>query len=501
MAIFLRLFMFYLMFTIIPMQSYMRKARDARERQAQEIQINEGQSGVQVTEQKNPIFSEDIWNSKRPEIVSVELRDESTAGDLGLARIADVYEVEYISSGVVGLVGVPIRVWYEETASPRLTFYYRENELRGIPERNLIILHEDADGTFVQVGQETLNEAANSISVVIPEPGIYLLADCYQWYTVWGVDMSDYAYEVDPTMYPSDWERECNTGSILDLADKQWAMENAPVFHVSTASELASVVYYNNAIMNYGAQGGSLYVYLEDDIDLEGYDWVPMGWMGPSNNRFDGVFDGQGHSILNMTIDPSNESHVAFIGYSTGVVVKNVTFKDATVIGGSYTGIVGGEIYISREWENVHVSGVIADARGEVGSIVGREAYLHFKDCSADVVLSNPTGGADQPIEYFSHRLEVVANTPATEDFQLTYEEDGSVTRTTSEEYFRNLCWHLDADGVLVLQRGADNELNLNPAEFFDSYLKEGHKCEIWLEAFTGETYTRVSNVLEYPKQ
>ena len=40
MAIFLRLFMFYLMFTIIPMQSYMRKARDARERQAQEIQIN-----------------------------------------------------------------------------------------------------------------------------------------------------------------------------------------------------------------------------------------------------------------------------------------------------------------------------------------------------------------------------------------------------------------------------------------------------------------------------
>ena len=500
MAIFLRLFMFYLMFTIIPMQSYMRKARDARERQVQEIQINEGQSGVQVTEQKNRIFSEEIWNSKRPEVVRVELCDESTAGDLGQARIADVYEVEYMSSGVVGLVGAPIRVWYEETASPRMTFYYRENELRGIPERNLIILHENADGFFVQVGQETLNESADSISVAIPEPGIYLLADCYQWYTVWGVDMSDYAYEVDPTMYPSDWERECYTGSILELADKQWAVENAPVFHVSTASELASVVYYNNAIMNYGAQGGSLYVYLEDDIDLEGYEWVPMGWMGPTDNRFDGVFDGQGHSILNMTIDQPQASHVAFIGYSTGVEVKNVSFKNAMLCGGTYTGIVGGEIYISREWENIHVDGDIVNAWGEIGSIVGREAGLHFKDCSADVRL-HITEGEATPIEYFSHRLEVIANTPVTEDFQLTYEKDGSVTRTTSEESFRNLCWHLDADGVLVLQRGAENEENFDPSGFFEDYLRAGHKCEIWLEAYTGETYTRVSNILEYPNK
>jgi hypothetical protein len=59
----------------------------------------------------------------------------------------------------------------------------------------------------------------------------------------------------------------------------------------------------------------------------------------------------------------------------------------------------------------------------------------------------------------------------------------------------------LDADGVLVLQRSADQEENLDPAEFFDSYLRAGHKCEIWLEAYTGETYTRVSNILEYPKK
>ena len=34
----------------------------------------------------------------------------------------------------------------------------------------------------------------------------------------------------------------------MELADKEWAMENAPVFHVSDETELASVVWYVNGI-------------------------------------------------------------------------------------------------------------------------------------------------------------------------------------------------------------------------------------------------------------
>ncbi|MBR4732943.1 MAG: hypothetical protein IK081_09275 [Lachnospiraceae bacterium] len=496
MALFIRFLLFMLVFTVPQFNRYMIKSREARERYEERLQTEERNENATP----NPRLSVEINNNKRPEVWQVILADEGSKNDLGKAWIRDVYENDYMSSGVVGLVGVPVSVTYEnDQAEPRLTFYYQEKELRGIPERNLIILHEMKDTFYEQVGVESIDEAGNTISVKITEPGTYLMADRYQWYSCWGVDVSEYAYEVDVTAYASDWERECDTGSIMELADKKWAMENAPEFHVSTPEQLASVVYYNNAIANYATDSPNMFVYLENDIDLAGYDWVPMGWNGSGNNRFDGVFDGQGHVIRNMTIDQPKMSHVAFIGYSTGVLVKNVTFENAFVNGGSYTGIVGGEIYISPEWENVHVDGVISGARGEVGSIIGREAALHFKDCSANVMRQNP-GGETYPLEYFSHRLEVIANTLVTEDFTLAYDKNGCVTRTTSDKEFRNLCWHLEADGVQILQRGADDETVFNAKGFFENY-PEAKERKIWLEAYTGETYTRVSNVLEYPNK
>ena len=125
-------------------------------------------------------------------------------------------------------------------------------------------------------------------------------------------------------------------------------MANAPVFHVSTPEQLASVVYYNNAIERYDLGSDGLYLYLEEDIDLAGYDWVPMGWLGPQSNAFNGIVDGQGHKISNMSIKTPYNNHCAFIAYSTGVEVRNITFENAYIEGGYYAGIVGGEIYMSK---------------------------------------------------------------------------------------------------------------------------------------------------------
>ena len=431
-------------------------------------------------------------NAYKPEVDEVLLRDEGENGLMQNARIYDSYQLDVMSSGVVGLVGAPFSVSYDtQVESPLLVFHYVPEELRGIPERNLIILHYDADSSFyVQVGEEDLNREECTISVHIREPGTYLLADRYQWYSVWGEDVSEYAYTVAPGDYLSDWERECAMGSIPEIADKEWAIEHAPVFHVSTPEQLAGVVYYVNAI---SGESDNIELYLEQDIDLEGYDWVPMGWLGAAGHHYNGLIDGQGHVIKNMDLHISYEGHCAFVGYSTGLKVCNISFTNAKISGGIYTGIVGGEIYMSKEWENIHVDGMIRDATGEVGSIVGREAYLHFKDCSAEVFFEDSTGTTSL-LPYFSYRLEVIDKTPVTEDFTLWLEEDGTITRT-EKEGFLNLCWHVEVDGCQVLQRGAENELAFNPSMYIE--IPEGATWQVWLEAFTGETYTRVSNVIE----
>lgn len=457
----------------------------------------QSQSDIQSVQTAKNELVEELRDQYKPEIDWVSLKDEYERGMLNNAAIRDIYRWDYMASGVVGLVGAPVQITFDgDLYNIRLTFHYVPSELRGMPERNFLLLYQEEDGFYTEVGDVVIDEENDTVSTLISKDGVYLLADRYQWYTVWGYDVSDYAYTVDPLEYESDWERECDTGSIMEIADREWALENGPVFHVSTPEQLAGVVYYVNAINDLNLE--NIELYLEDDIDLEGYEWVPMGWMGAMNIRYDGLVDGQGHKISNMKIHIPYTNHCAFIGYSTGVTVQNITFENASVSGGSYTGIVGGEIYISKKWSNVHVTGTISDADGEVGSIIGREAGTAFLDCTAQVDYIE-RNGERRPIEYFSQRQRALANTPATEDFTLTLDTAGFVQRTESEEAFQNLCWHVEVDGVEVLSRLAEKETSFHPMKIIPQYIPEGSNCLIWLEAYTGETYTRVSNVIEYP--
>ena len=477
------------LFLTVQRNHYIDISRE-NQRQAQEIQ-------AQYEEEAKNELTVNFHNQKRPEIDRVSLKDEYERGMLNNAAITDVYNMDILASGVVGLVGAPMRITFDKSLNNvDLTFHYVADELRGMPERNFLLLYQEEDGFYTEVKDFVIDEINDTVSAEISKGGVYLLADRYQWYTVWGYDASEYAYTIDPLQYKSDWERECDTGSIMEIADREWALQNGPIFHVSTPEQLAGVVYYVNAINDLNLE--SIEIYLEDDIDLAGYDWVPMGWLGAMSIRYDGLVDGQGHKISNMDIHIPYNNHCAFIAYSTGVTVQNITFENASVSGGAYTGIVGGEIYISRKWSNVHVTGTISNAYGEVGSIIGRESVTTFENCTAQVVFIEQDG-EQREIEYFSQRQEILANTPATEDFTLTLGEDGYVNRTESEESFRNLCWHVEVDGVEVLSRLAEKETSFNPMEIIPQQIPAGSNCRIWLDAFTGETYTRVSNIVEYP--
>ena len=95
----------------------------------------------------------------KPEVDEVSLFDEEKKGLMQKAFIDDYYRVDYFSSGVVGLVGAPVYVHYDsQVESPLLEFHYVSEELRGIPERNLIILHlDDERQLYEQVGEEDLD--------------------------------------------------------------------------------------------------------------------------------------------------------------------------------------------------------------------------------------------------------------------------------------------------------------------------------------------------------
>ena len=280
-----------------------------------------------------------IKNSEKPEVVKVYFEGLCSEDIRKHAQVKDLYNIDMLHSGVVGLVGIPIEIEYDsEISQPRLGLEYDTSELRGIPEKNLIMLHYSEEDEFYNTVEDfELDTDKCIVSADIDESGVYLLADAYQWYDCWGIDVSEYAYERDLTQYKTDWEREEDMGSIMALANKEWAMENAPDFHVSTAEQLASVVWYVNGI------DGNADITLEKDIDLSDYQWKPMGWGKGFGNGFSGTVDGQGHTIYGMTII-ENYLQSGFIGYGTGVSVKNINFEDAYVSATHCTGIAGGEL-------------------------------------------------------------------------------------------------------------------------------------------------------------
>lgn len=89
-------------------------------------------------------------------------------------------------------------------------------------------------------------------------------------------------------------------------------------------------------------------VLLVADIDLAGKLWIPVGQTQVSS--FQGTFDGQGHTIKNMTVNytGTNSNYACglfgWIELHNGapIVIQNVKFDNANVTGIKYTGVVAG---------------------------------------------------------------------------------------------------------------------------------------------------------------
>ena len=447
------------------------------------------ESEVSPEEDNRKSYEVDIYNPDKPEVIKVILSGECK-GKIGKkVSIFDLYGMNVMHSGVVGLVGVPVDVSFSDVDDVELTFVYDEDELRGIPESNLIMLRYDEKSMFYKtVNKCVCDTEANTITAPIKKEGVYLLVDAYQWYTVWGIDASEYEYDMDMTLFVSDWERQYNTGSIMELADKNWAYDNAPNFCVSTPEELASVVYYVNSRPD---EWEEVSVTLISDIDLTGYTWMPMGWYKNGNSHaFCGTIDGQGHTIKGMSIRLGYDE-CGFIGRGLDVIVRNINFEDAYVSGTSGTGIVGGEILWTNVWENVHATGVVEGGDDDYGGIIGREGSITFRNCSAAFLFN----GVEE--DFLSYRQKMLDEIEVVETFTLTlYEECDYLIVRDEHDGFESLGWHIELDGVQVLDRNAENETMLD-SEYQWLHGKEGVHT-IYLTAWIDGMYVRVSNIIEY---
>lgn len=132
--------------------------------------------------------------------------------------------------------------------------------------------------------------------------------------------------------------------------------------------------------VNSGVNYSGKVIYLDDDIDMSEYDsFMPIG---DNIYSFGGVFEGQGHRISNLKIDPGNDvQYTGVFGSSfVGAEIKNVVLDPTCEIISSHNlsntnvgGIIG---YCATEYRACQIINVINFARVEATSKIGNNTLL-----------------------------------------------------------------------------------------------------------------------------
>ena len=90
------------------------------------------------------------------------------------------------------------------------------------------------------------------------------------------------------------------------------------------------------------------YVELTDDLDLDGYDWIPIGMYDDSDEDsrrpFNGVLNGNGHTVSNLICEAFSDPYQGLFGYvGENGNVKNLTIDEScSFSGGEHTAAIAG---------------------------------------------------------------------------------------------------------------------------------------------------------------
>lgn len=122
---------------------------------------------------------------------------------------------------------------------------------------------------------------------------------------------------------------------------------------------------------------------LMNDIDLTGVDWEPIA---DKTASFQGILDGGGFKIKNLKINKPGEENVGFFGYTKNAQIKNLSFTNADVSGGTWTGIVAGRTDNNTVLDTIYVQGRIFGTKN-TGSITGKSTESTLQNLKAETIV------------------------------------------------------------------------------------------------------------------
>ena len=187
-------------------------------------------------------------------------------------------------------------------------------------------------------------------------------------------------------------------------ADTSWYTDHKTdtEYHFTTAEQLAGLAQLvNDKTASVSFEGKT--IYLDNDLDLSGTQWTPIGNGDNFVRHFAGTFDGQHHKIMNLYHHYTGDELVRnglFGVVSDGGTLKNLLVIDADIASNDDSLIAG----ILADWvnggtvENCYTSGKIENNVGNkfVGGLIGQCTWsTQVKGCGSDATVISTESNED----------------------------------------------------------------------------------------------------------
>ena len=187
-------------------------------------------------------------------------------------------------------------------------------------------------------------------------------------------------------------------------ADTSWytSAPDASEYHISTAEQLAGLAQLVNDKATPVLFGGKT-IYLDNDLDLSGSQWTPIGDGSNQGRFFAGTFNGQHHKIMNLYHHSTGDELIRnglFGVVSDGGTLKNLLVIDADIASNDGSLLAG----ILADWvdggtvENCYTSGKIENNVGDkmVGGLIGQcTGSTQVKGCGSDATVISTESDED----------------------------------------------------------------------------------------------------------
>lgn len=202
--------------------------------------------------------------------------------------------------------------------------------------------------------------------------------------TVWAKDAYSVAHDTEMQDIRQEQDNEGEQEDDPMLVGQPMLSAVMPAAVTLTGSGTKDDPYQINSAEELASLGGRSFsgksYRLTQDIDMEN---VPMQ---PIKEFADGTFDGDGHTISNLTISAASGNAGLFAETNSSTVFKNIILHNVsvTLTGGSYAGVGGliGKIYGSTTIQGCGVSGAVTYSSGysyNSGNVGGLVGYLNGK--------------------------------------------------------------------------------------------------------------------------